>query len=312
VVVLVALASLSPRLVGLSQAPVVAQAVALRGVLGLGALAAGSVLLVLWALRRSRSAPLLVVAVAVLAAGAGHAAVLAHRGLAPHPPDGRAADLVVLSLNTQGGATSPAQVADLVHRTGASVVALPETPRADAERLASLLDRPFTASTASRGRSGAASTSLLLADALGEHAVGGAPPLVLGAVRAAPRSGGPPVLAVHPVSPVPLLGGVPQWRRDVALAAAACGREPGAVVAGDFNATLDHAPLADLGPCVDAAAQVGAAGVGTWPATAPRLLGAPIDHVLVDARAWRVLSVEVLDAGGSDHRALVVRLQRRG
>jgi endonuclease/exonuclease/phosphatase (EEP) superfamily protein YafD len=68
--------------------------------------------------------------------------------------------------------------------------------------------------------------------------------------------------------------------------------------------------MRELGPCVDAAEAVGAAGLGTWPSRAPELLSAPIDHVLVDARVWRVVSVRVVRVGGSDHRGLVVGLDR--
>jgi len=305
-----ALVSLAPRALGLSQVPLLAQAVALRGVLALAALGAGAVLLVLWALSRRRPRALLAAAV-LLSVGAGHAGVLVARGLAAPPPDAREADLVVLSLNTLGGASSPQHVARAARAADADVLALPETGADLAGEVARLLG-PWSAWTGQRGSSPVGATSLVVADRLGPLEQVVAPRLALGAVSAAPVGDGGVLTAVHPPPPLPLAAGVGAWSADVAEAAAACRATPGAVVAGDFNATLDHAALADLGPCVDAAAEVGAAGVATWPASASRLLGAPIDHVLVDARAWRVLSVQVLDVGGSDHRALVVRLARRG
>jgi endonuclease/exonuclease/phosphatase (EEP) superfamily protein YafD len=103
-----------------------------------------------------------------------------------------------------------------------------------------------------------------------------------------------------------------EWRAHTAGIAAVCRSTPGVVVAGDLNATLDHPGLRDLGPCVDAAVQAGAGALGTWPARVPSVLGAPIDHVLVDGRAWRVTGFAVLPAvGGSDHRPVVAHLARR-
>ena len=87
------------------------------------------------------------------------------------------------------------------------------------------------------------------------------------------------------------------------------GPEPGLIIAGDFNATLDHAPMKDLGGCADAALEAGIGGVSTWPTSShTTLLGSPIDHVLADSATWRARSASVLTLSGSDHRALVVEL----
>ena len=56
----------------------------------------------------------------------------------------------------------------------------------------------------------------------------------------------------------------------------------------------------------DAAASAGAGLRGTWPSDG-RLPPVAIDHVLVPA-AWRVVSAEVLDLPGSDHRAVLAVL----
>ncbi|KTR93270.1 hypothetical protein NS220_13200, partial [Microbacterium testaceum] len=90
------------------------------------------------------------------------------------------------------------------------------------------------------------------------------------------------------------------------------------ILAGDLNSTLDH--LAGLGrdggtvgECRDAAAEAGAAAVGTWPVRLPTGLAAPIDHVLVGS-AWEVRGFEVrtdFDDAGSDHRPIVATLSRR-
>ncbi|VTR75846.1 endonuclease/exonuclease/phosphatase family protein [Cellulomonas hominis] len=122
----------------------------------------------------------------------------------------------------------------------------------------------------------------------------------------------PPTLVATHLRAPSARASMPEWRAHTAAIAAVCRATPGVVVAGDLNATLDHPGLRELGPCVDAAEQAGAAGLGTWPAQVPTVLGAPIDHVLVDGRAWRVTGFAVLQAvGGSDHRPVVAHLARR-
>lgn len=126
--------------------------------------------------------------------------------------------------------------------------------------------------------------------------------------------GGPPVLleSVHTCSPFSL-GQLHCWRTDVA-------REPHAddapagtlrVLAGDFNATLDHAPLRTLigHGYRDAADAVGAGWVGTWGPYGrhPFIPPVALDHVLAAA----AIGVESVDAYGvprTDHRAVVATL----
>jgi endonuclease/exonuclease/phosphatase family metal-dependent hydrolase len=122
-----------------------------------------------------------------------------------------------------------------------------------------------------------------------------------------------PVLvdAVHPLPPI-----VPdwtlQWRDALAALPAAQPDVERRILAGDFNATLDHAPLRDvLGRgWVDAADAVGAGLVPTFNALP---FGEPvppvtIDHVLVDRRT-AVQDVRTVALPGSDHRMLVADLR---
>ena len=81
------------------------------------------------------------------------------------------------------------------------------------------------------------------------------------------------------------------------------------VLAGDFNATFDHAALrAVLGRGYDDAARaVGRGRAWTW---RPLRLPFPrlgLDHVLVDPRI-RVASVNLVRVAGSDHRSVVADL----
>lgn len=82
------------------------------------------------------------------------------------------------------------------------------------------------------------------------------------------------------------------------------------VLAGDFNATLAHAPMARLanGPVRDAFAEAGSGLGATWPsarAPVPPLMR--LDHVLVSVGIG-ISDVAVRTSIGSDHRRLMVRL----
>jgi endonuclease/exonuclease/phosphatase (EEP) superfamily protein YafD len=99
-----------------------------------------------------------------------------------------------------------------------------------------------------------------------------------------------------------------RWRRELAALPAPSGSAAGPprVLAGDFNATADHARfrrVLRLGH-VDAAARVGRGLIPTWgpePWGRPALL--TLDHVLVDP-GCTVLAVSVHPLPGSDHRAV--------
>ena len=82
------------------------------------------------------------------------------------------------------------------------------------------------------------------------------------------------------------------------------------ILAGDFNATLDHAELRrvlDTG-YQDAAAQVGAGLHGTWPHGRRFPPPVTIDHVLADERLG-VRAVSIHTIPGTDHRAVLAELE---
>jgi endonuclease/exonuclease/phosphatase (EEP) superfamily protein YafD len=148
-----------------------------------------------------------------------------------------------------------------------------------------------------------------------------------------PLSDGPPLVPVHAAQPTAVLKlpggemvelacvhphpprppwsrGVARWRRELAVLP-----PPGElprVLAGDFNATLDHAVFRSvlrLG-YADAALQAGEALTPTWgPAGRPALI--TIDHVLVDRRC-AVLASAVHAVPGSDHRAVYAEVRLPG
>ena len=78
------------------------------------------------------------------------------------------------------------------------------------------------------------------------------------------------------------------WRDDLQWLADQCA-DDNVIMAGDFNATIDHmAELGvdggTLGRCRDGAVATGNGGVGTWPTQIPALAGAPIDHVMASSQ----------------------------
>jgi endonuclease/exonuclease/phosphatase (EEP) superfamily protein YafD len=110
------------------------------------------------------------------------------------------------------------------------------------------------------------------------------------------------------------------WRADFALITSAVRRTKGPLVlAGDFNATLDHAPvrrLLGLG-LSDAARQANSGWQPTWPGATDAAGALPfglsllaLDHVLV-SRQLSAISTQTYRVEGSDHRALVARLALR-
>ena len=113
----------------------------------------------------------------------------------------------------------------------------------------------------------------------------------------------------HPMPPLP--GQVGLWRRELEglrAFAAADPRTP-TILAGDFNATQDHAAFRRiLGTgLADAARQAGHGRTASWPARTAAVVGTPIDHVLLSPD-FTATGARFLRVTGSDHRALVVDL----
>jgi endonuclease/exonuclease/phosphatase (EEP) superfamily protein YafD len=115
------------------------------------------------------------------------------------------------------------------------------------------------------------------------------------------------LVCVHPVTPQLGRGGAIRWREELGVLPAP-GESP-RVLAGDFNATLDHAVFRGvlrLG-YVDAARQAGGALVPTWGPPDRRAV-LTLDHVLA-SRGCAVLGYSVHVVPGSDHRAVFAEVQ---
>jgi endonuclease/exonuclease/phosphatase (EEP) superfamily protein YafD len=260
------------------------------------------------------------IAIVFVVFGAVSLAVLASRGTGDESfATKRDSAVTVLSWNTLDGAPGAQAVADLALDADADILTLPETSRETGDAIAAILataGRPMAVFAVTLDESNtASSTTLLVSAGLGSYSlrtdVGDTS--VAATLVAVPDDGsGPTIVAAHSMAPIP--SGMDQWRSDLTWLASIC--EGNTIMAGDFNATVDHMSRlattdgASLGECADAAMLTNNAAVGTWPNTVPALLATPIDHVLA-TDAWRVTGMRVVhsaDDAGSDHRPIIAQL----
>ena len=316
-----------PQGFGLQNQWVAAHVVALRGAAAVGG-GVGAVLFALLAIPRATRRFGIAMAVVLALFATGNVAVLAARGVGGSEAAGDAASVTVLSWNTLGEVPDASTIADLALDEGADVVVLPETTDPLGEEVAIAMregGNPMWVHTQSFDDiAKARSTTILISPDLGDYEVvsvqAPGPPgntNTLPTVVADPIDGdGPRIVAVHAVAPI--RWELRNWRSDLDWLAEQCAGE-NVIMAGDFNATVDHfagrgIDGGDLGRCRDAAVAAGAGAIGTWPTDVPRLLGSPIDHVLATP-GWRVDAFRVLDDyddAGSDHRPVVATLSPAG
>ncbi|MEV0623855.1 endonuclease/exonuclease/phosphatase family protein [Nonomuraea sp. NPDC050404] len=265
--------------------------------------AAGSLVpLLIAALGRRRAAT----AVALLSAAALGASVLPRALGTAEATTGR--PLKVMTLNMLFGRADVATVMKLVREFDPDVLSTQElTPGAvadmDAAGLKTLMPHRVLEDEWSAGGSGIYSKHPVrpLWDLM--PAVGHKMPAAMISVP-----GGEPIEFID-AHPFPPLGPqVSDWNEAMAAFPSAS-PDRVRIIAGDFNASLDHAALRGLlsRGYKDAADQVGAGLIPTWPANkrVPPLI--TIDHVLVDQRVG-VQEVSVRDVPGTDHRAVLAQL----
>lgn len=123
------------------------------------------------------------------------------------------------------------------------------------------------------------------------------------------------VMGVHPWAPTE----PEQWASDLATVEEAVAEHDPDLVLGDFNATVDHAPMRDLADAGyrDAGELANQGWLPTWPAsgTVDVLgIGLPalvqIDHVLVGP-GLAALGMHTVGLPDSDHRAVVAEVARK-
>lgn len=219
----------------------------------------------------------------------------------------------VMTANLHIGRAEPEAIVDAVDRYGVDILVLEEiTPSALAELDRAGLDRRLghSAGAARVGRDGIMvfANEPLREDGEIHTATPGH------SVEVATSRGPLHILAVHPTAPN---NGVARWSSDLDIVVAAARASSGpTVVAGDFNATLDHPQLRALmkSHYRDASADAGLAWRPTWPSTGsvrrggiglPSLFG--LDHIFLRG-PLEATSAHTRVVPGTDHRALVTRV----
>jgi endonuclease/exonuclease/phosphatase (EEP) superfamily protein YafD len=286
------------RTLGLDRVPLLAKAVAFTPY---AALTAPLPFVAALFLRRPRAALAMVPAMALLGL-----AVVPRALPGPRAPDPGGRALRVMTLNVYAGAADARAVARLVADQRVDVLSLQEvTPEGlaalDAAGLRRSLPRRVDGSAP-----GARGTAVLSRLPLTEpRRTVDRSGLVLTSATVRTSAGRP--VDVHAVHPPPPLDGRSHatWRRLLrALPSAGTGRVR--VLAGDFNATLDHRELRlVLERGYQDAADVAGEGLRTtWPAGRRFPPELAIDHVLADRRA-AIERVVTRAVPGSDHRAVI-------
>jgi endonuclease/exonuclease/phosphatase family metal-dependent hydrolase len=234
------------------------------------------------------------------------------RALAADGPAVNGPAIRVLTANVLVGGADAGLLIRLVRENDVAVLALQEyTPETETTLttggLGALL--PYRVSGPEIGTTGSAVWSKYPLSATGVRRNQGVGFLQAYATVTVP--GAPPVLveSVHPTAPY-AVEVLDEWRGDLARQPKATPDGPLRVLLGDFNATLDHAPLRELirTGYTDAADAAGQGWIGTWgPYDGDPIPPVAIDHVLVDQRI-RVDAVSVHDQPRSDHRAVLARI----
>lgn len=249
-------------------------------------------------------------------AGAALVGVVVPRTIPRRQPPAAGPVLRVLTVNLLSGQAAGDELVRLTRRTGADVLFLQELTEDAVTRLkraglGDLLPYEMLGIAGYRYRGSGIYARHALSDGL---AIGPSYASQPTARLDLPSGQAVHLVCVHPHPPAPpwYWPAAPRWRRE--LAALPGPNQVPVVLAGDFNATLDHAQfrrLLRMGH-LDAASQVGHGLVPTWapaPGGRPALL--PFDHVLVDPRC-AVISTATYPLSGSDHRALYAELRLPG
>jgi endonuclease/exonuclease/phosphatase family metal-dependent hydrolase len=236
-------------------------------------------------------------------------------------------DLTVMTINMYVGQADPGAIVRLVRKDDVSILAVQEftTPAKEglaAAGLGALLPYDALADDPAHGTTGSGLYSRFPMTGPGsERGAGGN--LQAYATIQPPHARALAVESAHPLAPY-ARSALPLWRADLAAEPAPGSGSPGPghparpegpdavaktplhVLLGDFNSTLDHAPVRALirRGYRDAADAAGAGLLPTWGTHVPPIT---LDHILVDKRIG-VREVSVHRIAESDHRAVIAIL----
>lgn len=219
--------------------------------------------------------------------------------------------MTVMTINMFVGAADPASIVDLVRRYDVGVLAVQEfSPQARAGLSAAGLDAilPYAALADEVGTTGSGLYSRYPIPVSGSNRMTGGNMQVTATVDP-PGAKPVQVLSTHPLAPYSV-DVLRLWKADLqSLPATGSGTDFGTlrIIMGDFNSTLDHAPVraAIKRGYRDAAYTTGKGLLGTWgPYVGNPVPPVTLDHVLVDERIG-VRDVSVHAVKGSDHRSVI-------
>ena len=214
----------------------------------------------------------------------------------------------VLTVNVRLGDADMEAVADVVRAEEVDLLSVQELTKGAARRLrAAGIDELLPhqeLSPTQVGSSGGGLYSRYRLDRLPD-VPGGASRQVHGIVDV-PGAGEVELVAAHPFPPTS--NSADLWQEGLEGMPRA-DSDPLRILAGDFNATFDHAPFRDLvdSGYVDAAAARGVGLDPTWPANRVWPPEVTIDHVLADDSVY-VEAADVIGIPDTDHRAVFAGL----
>jgi endonuclease/exonuclease/phosphatase (EEP) superfamily protein YafD len=222
----------------------------------------------------------------------------------PAPADSRV--LTIMVANVLGGGANAGDVAEVIRRRKPDIVSLPEAQVDVREEIrAHLQGLDYNGYTTQPSKAVESATSVLVASSLGAVTFDPEQGTTFGHILITGGTLGDIRLIVYHGFP-PLPDAVTTWRQDLQAVRTWCSQDPPTIIAGDFNATVDHADFRHAlgGYCRSVAATVGKGLNGTWPADQPAILRTQIDHVVV-SRQFEPGSFTTYAIPGTDHRAVV-------
>lgn len=290
---------LYPELFGLDEVTPFAQLVAFRP----QGLAVVLLLALVMLVRRGWRLAAALVAVLALT-GAALTAPRQFSDARPAPAGSRV--LTIMVANVLGGGADAGAVAEVIRERKPDLVSLPEAQVDVREEIrAQLQDLQYKGYTAQPSKAVESATSVLVSPSLGAVAFRAEPGTAFGHIIVTGGNLGEiRLIAYHGFPPLP--DAVTTWKQDLQVLRRWCSEDPPTIVAGDFNATLDHAEFRHAlgGNCRSVAPAVGGGLVGTWPADQPAVVRAQIDHVVV-TRQFQPGRFTTYAIPGTDHRAVV-------
>ncbi|MDN4645409.1 endonuclease/exonuclease/phosphatase family protein [Arthrobacter sp. PsM3] len=223
-------------------------------------------------------------------------------------------ELRTMSLNAKLGQADAAEIVRLVRENGITVLTIQEYTKALEDRLAAAGLATLLPNRISAPAGGAAGNAVYSVHGLA--ATGKVPgshfPMPLIRVTAESRGQRAVVELTNVHTRAPVGVGLPKWRSDLAALGQLVSRPGNLVLAGDFNASYDHAEFRRLlqsggRVMVDVGMLQGSRLVPTWPMEDHALPGITIDH-LVASPSVLSANYAVHRVPGTDHAAIMATL----